>query len=355
MNDSISNILSMFDFPTVETASNDTSETPIESNTVLEENPSTTEVQISENDFESILNDFGVPSTVQGVITPIPSSEHIDEVILVEDEEEEGEEESSTENTSSESNIEEQSELLQENSPTFSIDDSTSRFSGTDWYSNIQKTKVIIAGVGGIGSNLAYQVARLHPMKIVLYDDDVVETANMSGQFFSKEDMDKFKVDAIVQKLDEYTTSTNAFGINEKFTSYSEASDIMMCGFDSMTARRIYFDAWEKYVLSKNEEERKNCLFLDGRLSIDTLQVFAITGDDYYNMNKYREQFLFSDSEADETICSLKQTTYLACMIASIMTNIFINFVANFTGQMPYCVPFFTEYDAQNMLFKLEI
>lgn len=37
------------------------------------------------------------------------------------------------------------------NSPTLLIDDSTSRFSGTEWYQSIRNTKIILAGVGGIG------------------------------------------------------------------------------------------------------------------------------------------------------------------------------------------------------------
>jgi uncharacterized protein YfaT (DUF1175 family) len=72
-------------------------------------------------------------------------------------------------------------------------------------------------------------------------------------------------------------------------------------------------------------------------------------------MQRYEEEFLFSDREADATICSMKQTTYLASMIASIISNLFINFVANSTNPaLPYDLPFFTQYDAQNMIFKTE-
>jgi hypothetical protein len=49
----------------------------------------------------------------------------------------------------------------------------------------------------------------------------------------------------------------------------------------------------------------------------------------------------------------MKQTTYLACMIGSIMTNLFTNWAANLLDPIiPYDLPFFTEYDAQNMIFK---
>jgi hypothetical protein len=49
----------------------------------------------------------------------------------------------------------------------------------------------------------------------------------------------------------------------------------------------------------------------------------------------------------------MKQTTYLACMVGSVMVNLFTNWAANLLDPaIPYDLPFFTEYDAQNMIFK---
>ena len=108
-------------------------------------------------------------------------------------------------------------------------------------------------------------------------------------------------------------------------------------------------------VILSSDDEKKKCLYLDGRLSIDTLQIFCLTGDDDYNISRYAEDYLFDDSEAEQTVCSMKQTTYLACMIGSMMVNLFTNFVANQLDPIiPYDLPFFTEYDAQNMIFKTE-
>lgn len=245
--------------------------------------------------------------------------------------------------------------LIQPNSPTLLMNDATSRFSGTEWYNEIQRKRIIIAGMGGIGSNLAFQIARMHPDAITLYDDDEVERANMSGQLFAHTDVGEFKVNAVANKIYNFTTTEHVMAVPEKFTANSEASDIMMCGFDNMEARGIFYRQWLVHVDSKPEEEKKKCLFLDGRLSIDTLQIFCITGDDTANMARYSNNYLFSDDEADETVCSMKQTTYLACMIGSLMTNLFTNFVANqLNPVIPYDLPFFTEYDAQNMIFKTE-
>lgn len=241
------------------------------------------------------------------------------------------------------------------NSPTLLVDESTTRFSGAEWFNEIQKARIIVAGIGGIGSNVAFQLARMIPANLTLYDDDNVEMVNMAGQLFSSNDIGEAKVSAIASMIYNYTSMKQVLAIKDKFTSDKEPGDIMICGFDNMRARRTFFNSWYNHISDKSEKERCKCLYLDGRLSMDTLQILCIRGDDQYNIERYEREFLFADYEADTTICSMKQTTYLACMIGSLMVNLFTNFIANSLNPIiPYDLPFFTEYDVQNMLFKTE-
>lgn len=241
------------------------------------------------------------------------------------------------------------------NSPTLLIDESTTRFSGAEWFIEIQKARIIVAGIGGIGSNVAFQLARMIPANLTLYDDDNVEMVNMAGQLFSNNNIGESKVDAIANMIYNYTSMKQVLAVKDKFTSDKEPGDIMICGFDNMRARKTFFNSWCNHISNKSIEERSKCLYLDGRLSMDTLQILCIKGDDQYNIDRYEREFLFADYEADATVCSRKQTTYLACMIGSLMVNLFTNFIANSLNPIiPYDLPFFTEYDAQNMLFKTE-
>lgn len=243
--------------------------------------------------------------------------------------------------------------LIAPNSPTLLLNDSTSRFSGTEWYNEIQKSRIILAGCGGIGSWTILQLARMNPAALFMYDDDVVEIANMSGQLYCQDDIGKPKVDAMADMIRRYTTMRNIYAIKDKFKPTSEAGDIMICGFDNMAARKVFFNKWLDHLGDVLPEQKAKCVYLDGRLSIDTLQVFCITGDNVWAISEYTDKYLFDDSEADATQCSLKQTTYLACMIGSVIVNLFTNFVAGTLNPIiPYDLPFFTEYDAQNMIFK---
>lgn len=252
--------------------------------------------------------------------------------------------------------VEDAHQEIPTNSATLLVDEATSRFSSAIWYENIQKKTVILAGVGGIGSYVGFLLARMKPASMFIYDDDIVEAVNMSGQLYGQSDLGKSKVSALAEMIRNYAGYSSVFAISERFTDESEASDIMICGFDNMRARKLFFNKWLSHVQSKSEEERKNCLFIDGRLAAEEFQVLCIKGDDEYNINRYNNEFLFSDEEADETICSYKQTTFCANMIASYMVNLFVNFCANQCEPLiDRDLPFLTTYNAETMYLKTEV
>lgn len=252
--------------------------------------------------------------------------------------------------------VEDAHQEIPTNSATLLVDEATSRFSSAIWYENIQKKTIILAGVGGIGSYVGFLLARMKPASMFIYDDDIVETVNMSGQLYGQSDLGRPKVSALAEMIRNYAGYSSVFAISERFTDKSEASDIMICGFDNMAARRLFFNKWVNHVQSKPEEEGKNCLFIDGRLAAEEFQVLCIKGDDEYNINRYNNEFLFSDAEADETICSYKQTTFCANMIASYMVNLFVNFCANQCEPLiDRDLPFLTTYNAETMYLKTEV
>lgn len=317
------------------------------------------------NDIDDILQDLNVETSEEN--SPLQDSAPTEEINMAYSEDElteiiednglseESEEEEIEESTTSTENSIPNDAKIPLNSPTLLVDESTTRFSGAEWFNEIQKARIIIAGIGGIGSNVAFQLARMIPANLTLYDDDIVEMVNMAGQLYSYNDVGKSKVDAIADMIGRYTSMRQVLAIKDKFASNKEPGDIMICGFDNMSARKTFFNSWRNHISNKSVEERSKCLYLDGRLSMDTLQILCIKGDDQYNVERYEREFLFADYEADATVCSRKQTTYLACMIGSLMVNLFTNFIANSLNPViPYDLPFFTEYDAQNMLFKTE-
>lgn len=244
------------------------------------------------------------------------------------------------------------------NSQTITVDETTSRFSGAIWYEEIQKQVVTLAGVGGVGSYVGFLLGRLKPQRLIIYDPDRIETVNMSGQLYGQTDVGNYKSLVLSNMIRNYANYNNIVALNDRFDVNSEATDIMICGFDNMEARKVFYERWKQRVLSypTGSNDRKKCLFIDGRLAAEEFQVLSIQGNDDRAMKEYEGKWLFSDVEAEETICSYKQTTFMANMIASVMVNIFVNFVANQCNPIiDRDVPFFISYDASTMFTKVEM
>lgn len=244
------------------------------------------------------------------------------------------------------------------NSQTITVDETTSRFSGAIWYEEIQKQVVTLAGVGGVGSYVGFLLGRLKPQRLIIYDPDRIETVNMSGQLYGQTDVGNYKSLVLSNMIRNYANYNNIVALNDRFDVNSEATDIMICGFDNMEARKVFYERWKQRVLSypTGSNDRKKCLFIDGRLAAEEFQVLSIQGNDDRAMKEYEGKWLFSDVEAEETICSYKQTTFMANMIASVMVNVFVNFVANQCNPIiDRDVPFFISYNASTMFTKVEM
>lgn len=234
-------------------------------------------------------------------------------------------------------------------------DMTVSRFSSAVWYDKVREKDIILAGCGGIGSYVGFLLGRMKPHLLILYDNDSVDETNLSGQLFRRDDVGAPKTTALCRVIASYTSFTHLYSIPRKYNSLDGTKPIMICGFDNMAARRIFYENWKTNLADMDSERRKMALFIDGRLAAEEFQVFAITGDNWTAMERYEKEFLFSDEEAEETLCSYKQTSYMANMIGSVMVNIFTNFCANECDLvLPREVPFLTTYRADYMDFKVE-
>lgn len=246
--------------------------------------------------------------------------------------------------------------ILPENSKTILINEYTSRFTDAIWYNTIRGLRVVLAGLGGIGSYIGFLLSRLQVGSLWLYDPDTVESVNISGQMYPTTSIGETKVSALVNLMRDFSGFYSYRANSQRYTEDSPAGPIMICGFDNMEARKVFFDSWLGYVITTSNPEK--CLFIDGRLAAEEFQILSIQGNDERAIKEYKEKWLFSDSEAEATICSYKQTTFMANMIASMMVNIFVNFAANMSDPAPIIprdIPFFISYSADTMFTKIEM
>lgn len=230
------------------------------------------------------------------------------------------------------------------------------RFRGAEWFEAAQK-QVCLIGAGGIGSNIAVSLCRvLGRGTLVLFDPDTVEYRNLAGQNFSLDDIGKSKVGVVREQSYNFNPLLNEISHESNYDISSPVYPIMITGLDNMVTRQLVFSKWKGTV--GNSCPSKECLLIDARLSAEKWQIFCIQGNDEAAQKEYEDKWLFSDDEADSDICSYKQTAFAAQMCASFVTNLYVNFCTNLMKDdedpSRRYLPFFTEYDASQMILRFK-
>jgi molybdopterin/thiamine biosynthesis adenylyltransferase len=224
-------------------------------------------------------------------------------------------------------------------------EEQTLRFKDAPWFPKKQED-VIIGGSGGIGSWLAFLLARAN-FEIHLFDFDTVEERNMAGQFFQKSQIGQNKINAVKQNILNFSDSNiNVYNrAIDKNSMYS--IPYVFSAFDNMKARKDLFNCWKRSYNGLNHP-----IFIDGRLEMEQLQIFCVTPE---TADLYESEHLFNDSEVEAESCTARQTTHTATLIASLMVAYFTNHITNvYEEEKVRDFPFFTEFFTPLNLIKNE-
>jgi len=82
----------------------------------------------------------------------------------------------------------------------------------------LKNAKVGIAGLGGLGSVVAENLARAGVGELVVADFDVVDPSNLNRQRYFINQIGMYKTDAIVENISKITKSTKLIPVNTKVT-----------------------------------------------------------------------------------------------------------------------------------------
>ena len=142
----------------------------------------------------------------------------------------------------------------------------------------------------------------------------------------------------------DFSNYNKSYAFISKYLESSSTSKIMICGFDNMGARKLFYNKWKKSII---QEESHEYLFIDGRLTADMFQLFCIQGNDAYVQDEYERNWLFEDEDADDTDCTFRQTSHIAAMLGTYITTYFTNFCSNLSpDNFPKRIPWFMEYNS---------
>lgn len=202
------------------------------------------------------------------------------------------------------------------------------RFKGLAWFDLISQSLIFVGGAGGIGSHLAFQLARTGA-RLLIADNDTVGEENLAGQLYGKQDIGKKKTEAIIDVIVRLCSEDNVTPLDTLITEEDAAwrhliprCDVVCVGFDNLKARELVYKAWRT-------TGKRTSLFIDGRLAAESGQVYFLDKNSTEEQFTAYEQTYFPESERVELPCTMKATTHCGALIASLMVSNITNWFNN--------------------------
>jgi hypothetical protein len=167
--------------------------------------------------------------------------------------------------------------------------------------------EVMVIGLGGIGSALIPPLAIMGFRNIVGYDDDIVETHNLSTTMYPMESLGKSKAEVARDAAKAYgCTKVEMF--NKRFERGTTPSPNTIVCTDSMSSRKLVYEAWAAL-------DKRNAL-VDIRMGALSVVVVTITAQS----DGYMDYWQDDKSIADDP-CTMKHTIFTAEIAAGIGIN----------------------------------
>lgn len=112
---------------------------------------------------------------------------------------------------------------------------------------------VAVLGCGGLGSQVAWILARLGVGKLILYDFDVVEASNLNRQNYSVSDIGKKKAQATAERIKDWlphvcVEARDEFVDAEVLEGIEAEADIVVEAYDGVRSKIEAFDFFQEHI-----------------------------------------------------------------------------------------------------------
>lgn len=179
----------------------------------------------------------------------------------------------------------------------------------------LANTQIILIGVGGIGSNLALNLAKMGARNIEVWDDDTLEEHNISNQMYPSSFVGKPKAEGCAEFI-HFMEGYRPEYFEEKFRESMGHEDdaIYIVGVDSMSARS---GIWDRL------KEKPFGLFIDCRMGATSAQINVVSPSN----REWYAGTLYSDADAVDLPCTARSTIYAPSFISATVCSQVASFV----------------------------
>jgi hypothetical protein len=169
---------------------------------------------------------------------------------------------------------------------------------------------VQLIGVGGIGSFTLLAMAKMGVTKLVVYDDDTIESHNIPNQLYSLEDIGLPKVLAAYNLCEEFA-GVQITTVQQRLNGHA-IEGVVVSGVDSMASRK---DIWDRVKFKAAIP-----LYIEARMGAEVSRIHTLNPCDP-DACKWYETTLYSDEDAIEAPCTERAIIYNGFAIAALIAN----------------------------------
>lgn len=173
-------------------------------------------------------------------------------------------------------------------------------------------TEISLIGAGAVNSFAALSIGKMGVKKIYAYDEDGVKAHNLPNQFFRKQDITQFKVDALQGILGEFTDTKVI--TRPRFYRSQKLKETVVVATDSMESRQRVWEAFKKQPQAQN--------YIEARMGAELGIVYVVrkvNGKIPAKVLKFYETRLYTGRPSEELPCTARTIIYNVLMIASLI------------------------------------
>lgn len=176
----------------------------------------------------------------------------------------------------------------------------------------LKNRKITLVGAGAVGSFSALSLGKMGVQHIDSFDDDGVSEHNLPNQYYRKEDIRSFKVDALKAILASFSDAT-VTSINKRFVD-QKLQETVIVATDSMASRRI---VWEQF---KRQKQTKH--LIEARMGAELGMVYTISKKNGKVSKKDADLYearLYADKDVKPLPCTARSIIYNVLMLAALV------------------------------------
>lgn len=163
-------------------------------------------------------------------------------------------------------------------------------------FNPVKSPNVTVIGCGATGSKIAISLAKLGIQKLSIYDNDVIQSHNISNQYFGIQDIGKSKVEVLAKNI--YDSTTLIVDYNNELFQKQTINGIVFLLTDTMKSR--------KEIVAHLRLNPTITGIIETRMGVDEGRVYCFNPSVDYQ--RWLEVSDYDDEQSEESACGSRSS-----------------------------------------------